>query len=197
MDHIVIPLDDDHERAATSIVAALTAAVDAAIHPAARRPHITLVTYQGISRRTAHDAVRSAVKDARRLVVRAHGYGFFCGDDGHDLSLHVPVVRGPALDALHELVHAALLSAGARLAGWTDSSCWSPHITLVEGGLDPRSLGAGAGWLAQRHHPSWRIPVNRLSIVTGARFGEEPASTIELSGSDSATAEPEARAQAG
>jgi len=182
MDHVVIPLDDDHERATTSTVAAMSAAVGATIHPAQRRVHITLVAYDGISRVTAHRAVEAAVADASGFVVRAHGYGFFCGPDGQDLSLHVPVVRSPALDVLHGAIHGALVSAGAEVAGWTDPCCWSPHITLVEAGLDPDSLGACSGWLARRHHPSWRIPVNRLLIVAGGSDGEEPASIIQLSG---------------
>ena len=176
MDHVVIPLDRDHERAAASIVKAMRAAVGPTIHPAPRRVHITLVTYDGISHVSAHEAVRAAVADASDFVVRAHGYGFFCGDDGRDLSLHVPVVRGPALDALHEVIYVALVSAGADVAGWTDPLRWSPHITLVEAGLGPDALGAGARWLAQRHHPSWRIPVSRLLVASG----EQPASMIEL-----------------
>ena len=148
MDHVVIPLDDDHERATTSTVAAMSAAVGATIHPAQRRVHITLVAYDGISRVTAHHAVEAAVADASGFVVHAHGYGFFCGPDGQDLSLHVPVVRSPALDVLHGAIHGALVSAGAEVAGSTDPCCWSPHITLVEAGLDPDSLGACSGWLA-------------------------------------------------
>ena len=170
-------------RATTSTVAAMSAAVGATIHPAQRHVHITLVAYDGISRVTAHHAVEAAVADASGFVVRsAHGYGFFCGPDGQDLSLHVPVVRSPALDVLHGAIHGALVSAGAEVAGWTDPCCWSPHITLVEAGLDPDSLGACSGWLARRHHPSWRIPVNRLLIVAGGSDGEEPASIIQLSG---------------
>jgi len=182
MDHVVIPLDDDHERAAASIVAAMSAAVGLMIHPALRRAHITVVAYDGISRVTAYRAVKAAVADISGFVVRAHGYGFFCGPDGHDLSLHIPVVRGPALGALHNAIHGALVSAGAEVAGWTDPFCWSPHVTLVEAGLDPYSLGAGSGWLAQRHHPSWRIPVNRLLIEAAGPHSEQPASIIELTG---------------
>ena len=179
MEHVVIALDDDHERAATSIVAAIAAAAGSEIQPA--HGHITLAAYDGISHVIAHQAIETAVAGTSGFVVRAQGYGFFSGNDGRDLSLHVPVVRSPPLDALHEAIHGALVSAGADVAGWTAPSHWSPHITLAEGGLDPDSIGAAAAALARRHHPSWRIPVHDLLLV-GNRRDDHTPSTIELSG---------------
>ena len=179
MEHVVIALDEDHERAATSIGAAIAAAAGSEIQPA--HGHITLATYDGISRVIAYRAIQTAVAGASAFVVRTQGYGFFSGNDGRDLSLHVPVVRSPPLDALHEAVYGALVSAGADVACWTAPSHWSPHITLVEGGLDPDSIGAAAAALASRHHPSWRIPVHDLLLV-GNRRDDHTPSTIELSG---------------
>ena len=114
---------------------------------------IQLAAYDGISHVIAHQAIETAVAGSSGFVVRAQGYGFFSGNDGRDRSLHVPVVRSPPLDALHEAIHGALVSAGADVAGWTAPSHWSPHITLAEGGLDPDSIGAAAAALAKAPPP--------------------------------------------
>ena len=174
MDHVVIPLDGDHVGALGALSRGLAAATG--VPASARtRPHVTVVAYTGLSRPAARDALEPAVGVVSPFVLHAHGFGFFSGDDASDLSLHVQVVRTEVLDGLHEAVATALEKAGAEVAGWSRAEQWSPHITLLDRDLHPDTLGAGAAWLAQRHHPSWRVRVDRL-LVTGGwreRGGEE------------------------
>jgi 2'-5' RNA ligase len=165
VDHVVIPLDRDHGAVLAVLADDLARAAGLPAPAEDRHAHVTVVSYAGLGRSAALEAARAVAADSAPLVVHAHGYGFFTGDDPTGLSLHVPVVRTALLDALHQRVCAALHRAGAQVAGWSEPDIWSPHITLVDRGLDPARLGAGAAWLARRHHPSWNIPVDRLQVI--------------------------------
>ena len=126
--------------------------------------------------------MRQAIARVDPFFVRAHGFGFFVTGPG-DASLHVPVVRDPVLDVLHASIASGLRGRGAKLADWTASDLWSPHITIFEGGLNPDALAVAVAALARRHHPSWRIPVGRVELV-GSRDGpaERLASPVPLTG---------------
>lgn len=179
MDHVAIPLDADHVRALADLVGGLTVATGLA---GAERshPHITLTAHSGEAREAALEAVEEVAAATTPFTVHAHGYGFFTGDRSSELSLHVPVVRTEALAALHRDVCAALADAGADVAPWCGPDLWSPHVTLLDRGLDPLALGEAAAWLAQRHHPSWQIPVDRLAYTGGWAERDRPADVIPL-----------------
>jgi hypothetical protein len=121
--------------------------------------------------------VTAALRGLVPITLHAHGYGWFCEDGGSTLALHVPIVRGPAVDGLHAVVTAALVGVGAAVAGQTKAETWSPHLTLLADGLDPARLGAAAAWLGRRHHPRWQIPVDRV-LLTGGR--QDDHSGIEV-----------------
>jgi 2'-5' RNA ligase len=167
VDHVVIPLDGDHAAVLARLADELATAAGVPALEEGRHVHVTVVSYAGLSRRVAVEAVDAVAAGCSPFVAHAHGYGFFTGDQPSGLSLHVPVVRAGALDTLHRKVCAAIHRAGARVAGWSEPDIWSPHITLVDRGLDPVRLGAAAAWLARRHHPSWHIPVDRLQVTGG------------------------------
>ena len=166
MDHVVIPLDGDHARAAAQLAGGITAAAGMERDPEST-PHITLVAFSGGQTGAVLDVLRAVAAATEPFTTRAHGFGFFSGDEPSDLSLHVPVVRGPALDALHRDVCAAVQDVGGQVAGWCTPDLWTPHVTLVDRDLDPVRLGRGATWLSRRHHPSWHIPVDRLCLTGG------------------------------
>ena len=128
---------------------------------------MSLLAYQHLSQGMAARAIEDIVRATAPFVIHAHGYGFFTGDDPTDLTLHVPVVRAPALDRFHARLWAQLRGAGARVAAWSAPDLWSPHLTIVDRTLDPHALGAAATWLARRHHPSWSIPVDRIMLTGG------------------------------
>lgn len=142
-----------------------------------RGPHVSLLSFESClgklqSRRLPHRCGKRCPSSST-----PHGYGFFTGDHPTDLSLHVLVVRSPALDSLHARTSRAL-SSRAEVAGWSEPDLWTPHFTLIDRALDPRALGAAATWLARRRHPSWSIPVDRV-MVTGA-WPDRTGSVIAL-----------------
>ena len=189
MDHLVIPLDRDHVDALGELVAG--AAASAGLEPAtvSSTPHITVIAYTGLPAGDVAAAITPVVTATAPFIVHAHGYGFFTGPEPADLSLHVPVVRGGPIDVLHRELCLALGEAGADIAPWTTPSLWSPHITLLDCGLDPPRLGRATTWLAQRHHPGWRIPIDRVA-VTGGRHDRDRTDTVVLLGDDRRAAAP-------
>jgi hypothetical protein len=180
VDHVVVPLRGDHAAAFGALATGAAGAAGLSC-PLVQAPHITLVAYSGLCRDAVGMAVRAALGTTGPFVVHAHAYGFFSGDEPRDLSLHVAVIRGAALDGVHGAVCAALHDGGATVAGWSEPELWSPHITLLGRGLDACRLGAAAAWLAQRHHPSWRIPVDRVLVTGGWGENDEPNVEIRLS----------------
>jgi 2'-5' RNA ligase len=180
MDHVVIPLDRDHVAARALLLEGLATAIGMESVPEQVDPHVTVVAYEGLDAESAVAALAGVAAGTEPFTMHSHGYGFFTDDDPIGLNLHVPVVREPALEALHQAVSVELAAAGADIAGWTTPWWWSPHITLVDRGLRPDSLAAGAEWLAGRHHPSWRIPVDHLLVVGGWRSRDTPGARLRL-----------------
>ncbi len=101
MDHVIAPLDADHAAVVARLSAELAAALALVPDAAPRRPHITLSSYTALGPAAAVAAVAPVLARVEPLVVRAHGYGVFAGDNDNDLSLHVMVVRDRSLDELH------------------------------------------------------------------------------------------------
>ena len=128
---------------------------------------MSLLAYEGLSRTAAKAVVEAPLGATPPFVIHAHGYGFFTGDNPANLTLHVPVVRAEALDRLHAQLWSELRRAGADIAPWSAPDLWTPHLTLLDRALDPPALGAAAGWLARRHHPSWSILVDRVVLTGG------------------------------
>jgi 2'-5' RNA ligase len=143
--------------------------------------HLTVVAYEGLDRDVATEILQCAAISCPPFFLRAHGYGFFVGELG-DASLHIPVVRDESLNGLHASVRSALAGAGATLAGWTEPDLWSPHITVVEGGLGADALAVAVAALARRHHPSWRMPVRGLEIVGGRHEAAGTRHAVTLAG---------------
>lgn len=179
MDHVVVPLDRDHVAAVDHLAAEVADLVGlATLEP--WEPHVTVVSFGGLDRPTACAAMEAAAARTTPFRLRAHGYGVFAGNGAAGLSLHVPVVRGPALNDLHAAVHAELAAAGAEMAGWTTPDLWSPHITLVDHELEPAVVGAAVAELARRHHPSWNVPVDRLQLRGGWAERHHPCDEVAL-----------------
>jgi 2'-5' RNA ligase len=176
VEHVIAPLDHDHAHAVAQLAHDLAAELGLDCDEAVpRRPHVTVVSYEGIEPTRAAPVVAREVAALAPFTVRAHGYGVFAGDCDTDLSLHVMVVRSADLDRLHGRVHRALGEAGARVAGTTAPSAWTPHITLLDRGLTPRLLGDAVEILTRRPHRSWTIPVVGVTIT---RRGTSPALPI-------------------
>jgi hypothetical protein len=136
--------------------------------------------YTGLSGADIVPRIERIVAATRPFVFHAHGYGFFSGDDPSDLCLHVPVVRSPPLDLLHQALHSALSGAGANVERWSDPDIWSPHITLLDRYLDAAGLGLAAAWLARRHHPSWDIVADQVVLTGGWAEHGRPGSVMRM-----------------
>jgi 2'-5' RNA ligase len=176
MDHVVLPLDDTHRDA----LSALQLRATGCGCPGRREdPHVTVATFTGLDRDRAARVLRRAVGHVSPFVLRAHGLGVFAGDDGHR-TLHVQVVRGPALAELHAAVIGALQGAGAVVAEWTGPELWTPHITVLDEGRDRGLVSDAIRNLGGRHHPSWRIPVDRLVVVGSAGGPRAGRHTVDL-----------------
>jgi 2'-5' RNA ligase len=174
-----MPLDDSHRDALDVLVRGIAAA--AGVHASPASPaHITLAAFRGVARETLASALTAALRWTGPFTVHAHGFGLFAGRDPGQLSLHVDVVRSPDLERVHELVLHELLVLGADVAPWSEADAWSPHITLLDRGLDPSGVGVAAAWLAQRHHPSWQIPVRRLLVTGGRGDCDRPAIAVRF-----------------
>lgn len=167
MDHVIAPLDCDHTDVVARLSRELAGELGIGPDAAVRWPHITFTSYTSLAPADAAAALEPVLATTAPLVVRAHGYGLFTGDEDKDLSLHVMVVRDRSLDELHDAVDAALSDAGACVAGSTRASVWTPHVTLLDRGLTPRSLGQAVALLARRPHRTWAIRIG--SLVVGAR----------------------------
>src|SRR5690348_11778689 len=118
MDHVVIPLDRDHVGSLALVAEGLAAGIGLSAAAATAWPHITLAAHYGL----AEDELGSVEQLAAAttpFTVHAHGFGFFTGDRPTSLSLHVPVVRSPELDALHRRICDALHQCGVVIATWS------------------------------------------------------------------------------
>ena len=196
MDHLVIPLDSDHLHAWSELVGSVASAAGLTGQGPPSHPHVTLIAHSLAPPGAVLAAVEQVAAVTATFAIRAHGYGFFTGKEPHELSLHVPVVRSAALDALHGQLCAALRRAGAQVARWSEPELWSPHITLLDRDLAPATLGQAATWLAQRHHPSWRIPVDRLALTGGWSERDRLGDVIRLEGKSPGGGGPRANAGA-
>jgi 2'-5' RNA ligase len=182
VDHVIAPLDIDHDRVVTQLSRELASAVGITPAGATRRPHITVASYSGLEPAEAQAALVPVVATAEPFMVRAHGYGVFAGDTDADLSLHVVVVRSQDLDRLHCAVHRTLAGAGGCLAGTTHPSVWTPHITLLDRCLSPRLLGDAVEVLTSRPHRSWSIPLASLAIARRGTAVDPEIREIPLGG---------------
>jgi 2'-5' RNA ligase len=128
---------------------------------------VTVASFTELDRAVAAGVLREAVARLRPFTLRAHGFGVFAGEGGHR-TLHVQVVRGPALQELHLAVLGALEGAGATVAAWTQPDLWTPHITVLDEGPTGGGVLESIRDLATHHHPSWRIPIDRLLVIGAA-----------------------------
>lgn len=180
MDHVVAPLDPDHARVVETLSRDLAAELGIdADQAASGRPHVTVASYTGLEPPAAAAALAPVLARIAPFTVRAHGYGVFAGDSDRDLSLHVMVVRTPALGGLHAEIHRALCAAGADVEGTTGPGNWTPHITLLDRGLTPALLGGAVELLTHRPHRTWTVPivavtVTRRGLPEGTGVGQLP-----------------------
>jgi hypothetical protein len=177
--HVLLPLDGSHEAALRRLAAGAALAAGLGPDLGSAGHHVSLVVVPGATLERVRLAMAEVAHAVEPLSIRAHGYGFFTDGTTPGTSLHVPVVSGPALLELHRRACVVLGAHGMAPAAWTAPERWSPHITLLDHGLDPVALGHAVTWLGGRHHPHWSIPIDRLAVE--GRQGDpavEPATVV-------------------
>jgi 2'-5' RNA ligase len=93
--------------------------------------------------------------------VRTAGLGIFSGD--HPV-LYLPVVRSPALSALHQKLWHELAEASAGTVEYYHPEWWMPHITLAGGEALKDHLPDIVRVLSARSF-DWEIEVDNLSLI--------------------------------
>jgi 2'-5' RNA ligase len=186
MDHLIAPLDADHEQVFAHLASELADALAIDVPSRSTGPHITLVSYTGLAPEAAVRALAPVARATEPLRVRAHGYGLFTGDEDTDLSLHVMVVRTRALDELQHRGHVALAEAGACVDGISRPAVWTPHVTLLDHSLTPELLGRAVELLARRPHRRWTISLASMAVARRDRAGTAGPTrlTIDLGAND-------------
>jgi 2'-5' RNA ligase len=165
MDHVVVPLDASHANAAARLAAELGESTSSTASPTVRW-HLTLASFEGVPPAAVRSVVEEVAVRTPPFVAHAHGYGLFVAGKPDGLVLHVPVVRGPRLEALRVDLHRSLTDVGARVAPWLSAENWSPHITLIDRRLEDLDVAHLVALVLRRHHPSWQIPVGELAVST-------------------------------
>jgi 2'-5' RNA ligase len=179
VDHVVVPLDDDHVVAVRALVRDLAATLGLdEDQVTSQPPHITLAGFNGADRPEVEARVAAIAAATPPFPVRAHGLGVFAGDTERSLALFVPVVRDPRLSRLHRRVCRSLRAQGATVGGQHAADVWTPHVTLLDRCLNPERLAAAVERLARRTHPSWNIPIACLGILGPGRGPSTPALTF-------------------
>ena len=101
--------------------------------------------------------------------VRTAGLGVFSGN--HPV-LYVPVVRSPALTALHQRLWHELAAASAGMVEYYHPERWMPHITLADGDMLKDHLPDIVRMLSARAF-DWEIEVNNLSLIYDTGTAQE------------------------
>lgn len=180
MHHLILPLDRDHDAAVRALAGEVARVVGTTVDLSPERPHVTLLAFSGIEEPAVRAVVEATAASTAPFMLRAHGYGAWATSGACGPSLHIPIVRDSAIDALHRRLCRSMSHAGADLAGWTMPEVWSPHITIAASVLDPSELGKAIAHLLERHHPSWHIPIDRVQIVGGRADGMERVEVVAL-----------------
>lgn len=99
------------------------------------------------------------------VVTAARGFGVF-DDDRDGLVLYLPVVRNPALDALHAAVIDAARDVGAVVEGHHQRDRWIPHVTIWDRTMVPSALVRSLTVAGAHRLPAWTLTLDRLARLS-------------------------------
>ena len=114
-------------------------------------------------------AIRALASQMRPFKVHTDGLGIFTGPNP---VVYIPILRSPKLDQLHARLWQQSQASAAGLSLQYNPHKWMPHITLVSGAENSKTLLCGLEMLAFRSF-DWEIEVNNISFVSqiGKRRG--------------------------
>ncbi|HYN86297.1 MAG TPA: 2'-5' RNA ligase family protein [Pyrinomonadaceae bacterium] len=170
MHGVVSLLDDEHYALVEEVWQELSEKFGVRGIYATPFPHFTYQVSEEYDAERVERALRRVAARTHPFKVRTGGLGIFCLAKP---VLYVPLVRAPALEALHERIWEEIASAPTgEAAKYYDAAQWLPHVTLAQGDIDRDQLAEVVRALAGRDF-HWDLEVNNLSLIydTGAEQG--------------------------
>ena len=175
MQAVISLLDEQHRQQVVSLWEELKR--DFLIGTTSQRvpfPHITYhgaLSYEETPLCSALEQVAGATDP---FEVETDGIGIFTGPNP---VLYLPVVRGPALDLIHQNIWQALEAIGVGISPIYGPRHWIPHITLAQGDITHAHLPALIQMLSA-HAYSWHIPITNLTVIKTTSDGADAAYVI-------------------
>ena len=124
-------------------------------------PHFSYHVAEGYDMDLLESILPRLVSHSAAFRVRTAGLGVFSGD--HPV-LYVPVVRNPALSALHQRLWRELAGASAGTVEYYHPERWMPHITLADDDTLKDYLPEIVRMLSARAF-DWEIEVSNLLLI--------------------------------
>ncbi|MBC7930209.1 MAG: 2'-5' RNA ligase family protein [Rubrivivax sp.] len=170
MQGVVSLLDDRHYARVEAIWEELGQKFDVRGMYVTPYPHFSYQVAEAYDEEACENYLRELAARTSPFRVRTAGLGVFTVANP---ILYIPVVRSPALSALHREVwdNVRQKVAGA-VAHYYGPEEWQPHITLAQGDIDPDKLADIVRVLSRRNF-HWEFTINNLAIIydTGKQQG--------------------------
>lgn len=170
MQGVVSLLDDRHYARVEAIWEELGQKFDVRGMYVATYPHFSFQVAEQYDDAACENYLRELAARSRPFRVRTAGLGIFTVANP---ILYIPVVRSPALSALHgEIWRGVRQAVPGSVAHYYNPDEWAPHVTLAQGDIDPDKLAEIVRSLSRRNF-HWELTVNNLAVIydTGKQQG--------------------------
>jgi 2'-5' RNA ligase len=170
MQGVVSLLDDRHYALVEALWEELGQKFDVRGMYVVTYPHFSFQVAARYDDEACERVLRELAARTRPFRVRTAGLGVFTVASP---ILYIPVIRSPALSALHaEVWRGISQTVPGAVAHYYSPEEWVPHITLAHGDIDPDKLAAIVRVLSQRNF-HWELTVNNLAVIydTGKEQG--------------------------
>ena len=161
MNAIVSLLDADHDRVVRGLWAELEREFGVTVQYAAPFTHFSYHVADDYDLDVLIPVFAMLATERSPFSVTASGLGVFTGARP---VLFVPVVRSPALDALHREVFARCTAAFGVSLPYYAPDAWVPHLTLAQGERAADRLPDIVRGLAARDL-RWSLRVDNLAVI--------------------------------
>ena len=170
MQAIVSALDDPWREQVENIWGELKAVFGLKSVIGSTRPHFTYQVAESYYAEGIGTALAELAAAQAPFVVQTRALGFFRGDE---TVLYLAVVRGAALEGVHERVWAAASAHASGLRAHYAAETWVPHITLAIGDLQESQLPEIMAFLGRKPY-EWAITTTNLCLIEDtSRAGAE------------------------
>lgn len=170
MNGVVSLLDDRHYAKVEALWEELGQKFDVRGMYVTPYPHFSYQVAEAYDDEACENSLRELASKTTPFRVRTAGLGIFTVANP---ILYIPIVRSPALSALHrEVWHNIRQTIPGAVAHYYSPEEWQPHITLAQGDIDPDKLADIVRVLSHRNF-HWEFTINNLAIIydTGKQQG--------------------------